>query len=55
MDTPCLMTPYLPLYVEGISALPDSTALGPLTGSPGLSAATNVLSTPLPAAAGAPQ
>ncbi|TWW62600.1 Casein kinase II subunit alpha [Takifugu flavidus] len=41
--------------ITGISALPASTALGPLTGSPGLSAATNVLNTPLPAAAGAPQ
>uniref|UniRef100_A0A3Q4N194 non-specific serine/threonine protein kinase n=1 Tax=Neolamprologus brichardi TaxID=32507 RepID=A0A3Q4N194_NEOBR len=38
-----------------ISALPASTALGPLTGSPVLSAATNALSTPVPAAAGAPQ
>lgn len=44
------------LYLEGISALPASTALGPLTGSPGLSAATSALSTPVPAAAaGAPQ
>uniref|UniRef100_A0A4W6D462 non-specific serine/threonine protein kinase n=1 Tax=Lates calcarifer TaxID=8187 RepID=A0A4W6D462_LATCA len=41
--------------ITGISALPASTALGPLTGSPVLSAATNALSTPLPAAAGAPQ
>ncbi|KAI3369542.1 hypothetical protein L3Q82_007751 [Scortum barcoo] len=41
--------------ITGISALPASTALGPLTGSPVLSAATNVLSTPVPAAAGAPQ
>eukprot|EP00066_Takifugu_rubripes_P028029 XP_011617295.1 PREDICTED: casein kinase II subunit alpha-like isoform X1 [Takifugu rubripes] len=41
--------------ITGISALPASTALGPLTGSPGLSAATNVLNTPLPAAASAPQ
>ncbi|KAF0035466.1 hypothetical protein F2P81_013224 [Scophthalmus maximus] len=32
--------------ITGISALPASTALGPLTGSPVLSAATNVLSTP---------
>uniref|UniRef100_A0A3Q3W7R5 non-specific serine/threonine protein kinase n=1 Tax=Mola mola TaxID=94237 RepID=A0A3Q3W7R5_MOLML len=38
-----------------ISALPASTALGPLTGSPVLSAATNALSTPVPAASGAPQ
>uniref|UniRef100_A0A3Q3KA58 non-specific serine/threonine protein kinase n=1 Tax=Monopterus albus TaxID=43700 RepID=A0A3Q3KA58_MONAL len=38
---------------SGISALPASTALGPLTGSPVLSAATNALSTPVPA--GAPQ
>uniref|UniRef100_A0A8C4IIG0 non-specific serine/threonine protein kinase n=1 Tax=Dicentrarchus labrax TaxID=13489 RepID=A0A8C4IIG0_DICLA len=41
--------------ITGISALPASTALGPLTGSPVLSAATNALSTPVPAAAGAPQ
>lgn len=41
--------------LSGISALPASTALGPLTGSPVLSAATNALSTPVPAAAGAPQ
>ncbi|KAK2821011.1 hypothetical protein Q5P01_023970 [Channa striata] len=41
--------------ITGISALPASTALGPLTGSPVLSAATNTLSTPVPAAAGAPQ
>lgn len=46
----------LTLYLQGISALPASTALGPLTGSPGLSAATSSLSTPVPAAAaGAPQ
>ncbi|XP_075952979.1 casein kinase II subunit alpha isoform X2 [Anarhichas minor] len=37
-----------------ISALPASTALGPLSGSPVLSAATNVLSPPVPAAT-APQ
>uniref|UniRef100_A0AAQ5WYE0 non-specific serine/threonine protein kinase n=1 Tax=Amphiprion ocellaris TaxID=80972 RepID=A0AAQ5WYE0_AMPOC len=41
--------------ITGISALPASTALGPLTGSPVLSAATNALSTPVPTAAGAPQ
>uniref|UniRef100_A0A672IT51 non-specific serine/threonine protein kinase n=1 Tax=Salarias fasciatus TaxID=181472 RepID=A0A672IT51_SALFA len=41
--------------ITGISALPASTALGPLTGSPVLSAATNALSPPVPAAAGAPQ
>ncbi|XP_047438154.1 casein kinase II subunit alpha isoform X2 [Mugil cephalus] len=41
--------------ITGISALPASTALGPLTGSPVLSAATNALSTPVPATAGAPQ
>jgi len=35
--------------ITGISALPASTAL--LTGSPVLSAATNALSTPVPAAA----
>uniref|UniRef100_A0A7N6B950 non-specific serine/threonine protein kinase n=1 Tax=Anabas testudineus TaxID=64144 RepID=A0A7N6B950_ANATE len=41
--------------ITGISALPASTALGPLTGSPVLSAATNALSTPVPTVAGAPQ
>ncbi|TKS71145.1 Casein kinase II subunit alpha [Collichthys lucidus] len=41
--------------ITGISALPASTALGPLTGSPVLSAATSALSSPVPAAAGAPQ
>ncbi|XP_067359960.1 casein kinase II subunit alpha isoform X2 [Channa argus] len=41
--------------ITGISALPASTALGPLTGSPVLSAATNTLSTPVPTVAGAPQ
>lgn len=41
-------------YPSGISALPASTALGPLTGSPVLSATTNALSSPVPAA-GAPQ
>ncbi|XP_061641448.1 casein kinase II subunit alpha isoform X2 [Phyllopteryx taeniolatus] len=41
--------------ITGISALPASTALGPLTGSPVLSGATNALSSPLPTAAGAPQ
>ncbi|XP_035007787.1 casein kinase II subunit alpha isoform X4 [Hippoglossus stenolepis] len=41
--------------ITGISALPASTALGPLIGSPVLSAATIALNTPVPAAAGAPQ
>lgn len=41
--------------ITGISALPASTALGPLTGSPVLSAATNALSPPVPTAVGAPQ
>ncbi|KAA8593630.1 hypothetical protein FQN60_009746 [Etheostoma spectabile] len=41
--------------ITGISALPASTALGPFTGSPVLSASTNVLSTPVAAAVGAPQ
>ncbi|XP_045931167.1 casein kinase II subunit alpha isoform X3 [Micropterus dolomieu] len=41
--------------ITGISALPASTALGPLTGSPVLSATTTALSTAVPAAAGAPQ
>ncbi|XP_039653770.1 casein kinase II subunit alpha isoform X2 [Perca fluviatilis] len=41
--------------ITGISALPASTALGPFTGSPVLSASTNILSTPVAAAVGAPQ
>ncbi|XP_036805802.1 casein kinase II subunit alpha isoform X1 [Oncorhynchus mykiss] len=41
--------------VTGISALPAATALGTLTGSPVLSAATNALSTPVPASVSAPQ
>ncbi|XP_034725563.1 casein kinase II subunit alpha isoform X2 [Etheostoma cragini] len=41
--------------ITGISALPASTALGPFTGSPVLSASTSVLSTPVAAAVGAPQ
>uniref|UniRef100_A0A8B9LGT7 non-specific serine/threonine protein kinase n=1 Tax=Astyanax mexicanus TaxID=7994 RepID=A0A8B9LGT7_ASTMX len=40
--------------ITGIAALPASTALGPLAGSPVLSAANN-LSAPVPAAAGVPQ
>lgn len=39
---------------SGIAALPASSALGPLAGSPVLQAASN-LATAVPAAAGAPQ